>query len=451
MLWRHLCLVRAWSAAGLIVLGSVPATAQTKGLADGLERSAPPAGVETATVDLLKGSKAGDLNVVARGDGQERVRLTIRNTSAKRLNVVIPPGLVASAAAGQGGGGRGNQSMGLGSVSTHAGGFGQFASSAGAAGLRSVDVLPSPIGPAVAVPSGETIEVKVPAVCLNYGLATPTPANTFTLMDVADYSNDPRVRKALRSLATLGTSHGVAQAVMWRVCNDLPFESMASQAGKIMNTSEIMIAARFVDLVDRSPDEQLVDGSALMHDRVFVRIHGEGALAKDAQRLHDQMVNYRLLGLPVRALDDADAPSAEGPALLIDVALTDTRIGETKGRIAIGYRGGNDDWQPIGKSSFQDSSSLAVLDGETLARKLDQAIAGALVTVKPARKAVGSTLLKLDNRLPFTLSAITVKAGDSAGAPVVPYAAVGVGPGRSALLPIQAPSATIEHVELNGL
>ncbi len=51
----------------------------------------------------------------------------------------------------------------------------------------------------------------------------------FKLMDVDDYTKDPRVRTALRSLATYGTSHGVAQAVMWNVCNDLPFQTMLEQ------------------------------------------------------------------------------------------------------------------------------------------------------------------------------------------------------------------------------
>src|SRR5262245_42935121 len=113
MLWRHLCLVRAWSAAGLtsglFLLGAQP-PAQTSPAEDGRSTAAPVA-VVTETVDLLKASKAGDLGVVARGQGQDRVRLSIHNTSAKRLNVVLPPGLVASSAAGQRGGGL--QSMGL--------------------------------------------------------------------------------------------------------------------------------------------------------------------------------------------------------------------------------------------------------------------------------------------------------------------------------------------------
>src|SRR5208337_994357 len=123
MLWRRLCPVRLWSAvglcSGLMILGSSLATAQSS-RPDDPERISAPANVATATVDLLKASKVGELSVVARGQGQDRVRLTIRNTSSQRLNVILPAGLVASAAAGQGQG-RGLQSMGLGMFSNRPG------------------------------------------------------------------------------------------------------------------------------------------------------------------------------------------------------------------------------------------------------------------------------------------------------------------------------------------
>ena len=95
MLWRHLCLVRAWSAAGLVsglmILGASSATAQTTRPADPRAPTPPPRWSPRRST-CSRPSKAGDLNVVARGQGQDRVRLTIRNTSSKRLNVVVPPG-----------------------------------------------------------------------------------------------------------------------------------------------------------------------------------------------------------------------------------------------------------------------------------------------------------------------------------------------------------------------
>src|SRR5208337_2948162 len=152
---------------GLMILGNWLATAQSR-RPDDPEKISAPANVATETVGLLKASKVGDLSVLARGQGQDRVRLTIRNTSSKRLNVVLPAGLVASAAAGQGQGrGRGLQSMGLGMFSNRPGSFGQFRGTGSAEGLQSVAIGNSSLDPSLSVPAGESLDVTVTAVCLN--------------------------------------------------------------------------------------------------------------------------------------------------------------------------------------------------------------------------------------------------------------------------------------------
>ena len=88
----------------------------------------------------------------------------------------------------------------------------------------------------------------------------------------------------------------------------------------------------------------------------------------------------------------------------------------------------------------------------TLSKAIDRAIAGAFVTVKPARRTLGTTTLKVENRLPFTVTNLVVRAGTSSGSPPVAFEGVGVGPARSALLPIQAATASlVERVEINGL
>jgi len=431
-----------------MILGSSLATAQSS-RPDDPERISAPANVATATVDLLKASKVGELSVVARGQGQDRVRLTIRNTSSQRLNVILPAGLVASAAAGQGQG-RGLQSMGLGMFSNRPGSFGQFRGSGGDEGLQSVALDDSSLDSSITVPAGESLDVTVTAVCLNFGLPTPTPRDRFTLVDVADYSTDSRVRKSLRSLCQLGTSQGVAQVVMWRVCNDLTFEAMAAQAGKVINEPEIALAARFIEALDETTGADLVDARALTEGRVFVKIQGEGALAGDAERLNEQVEKCRLLGLPVRIVDHGELPSAPA-ALFIKVVLTDGKTGETRGRVVVSSSSTANQWAPLGKARFQDTRPVDVLDGKAMSQIMDRAIGAAFVTVKPARRTVGSTTLKVDNHLPFTLATVAVKAGNSAGAPTVPFHGLGVGPARSALLPIQAATATIERVELNGL
>ena len=135
--------------------------------------------------------------------------------------MVVPPGLVAASAVGQPGGAGGGGAAACRAwdwapppIATEPSAI--FRAPAVPPGLRSVGAFDEPRSREIAVPVGETIELNIPAVCLNYGWPTPTPRDTFNLMTVEEYTQNPRIRKALRSLATYGTSLGVAQSVMWR-------------------------------------------------------------------------------------------------------------------------------------------------------------------------------------------------------------------------------------------
>lgn len=447
MLWRHLCLVRAWSAAGLLTSSLLA----TSALAEPGE-PAPRADAATEAVSVLEARKAGNLTVDVRGAGQDRVKMTLKNTSGRRLKVVLPPGLVASSASGQPRGGGGFQNMGLGSVDNRPGTFGAFlANDAASTGFRSVAVKADAPEKALAVPAGGSVDLTVTSVCLNFGVRTPNGQDRFELVDVDDYTNDPRARKALRSLATYGTSQGVAQAAMWRVCNDLPFSVMAEQATKLINGHELALAARFVEALDASGSSDLVDPAYLTDGRLFVQVVAEGVLAREARRLAREVDGMQVLGLPLRVLDGEETPAVAAPAVLLHVILGSSPNGEARGRIVLSRADGSGHWSPLGKTTFSDGSAVGVLDGAGLARALDRAVASTYVTVKSVRKAPGSTTLRVENRLPFTLANVTLKAGHSAGAPPVAFRGLGVAPGRSVLVPIQAPHAAVEHVEFNGL
>jgi hypothetical protein len=409
---------------------------------------APAAEPVTETVKVLAAKQAGALAVELRGQGQDKVRMALRNTSDKRLNVVLPPGLVAASATGQG-----FQSMGLGAPENEANAFGAFRSAPAESGFRSIAPVDNTPGSTVTVPVGQKVELSLTAVCLNYGRPTPTPHDKFELMDVDDYSADPRVRKALRSLATLGTSRGVAQAAMWHLCNGLPFEFMGAQKSKVVNFHEVALAARFVAAVDASGGADLVDPSYLTENRILVSISGEGPLDREAQRLEAALEGLRLMGLPVRVVDRAasEPPAAAVPALWVKVLLTGTSAGVTRGRVFLDRGTVDGEWLPLGKTTFSEGSAVSVLDATSLLKALDHAIATAFVTVKPARQGADSTTLKIDNHLPFTLAGVVVKAGGSSGRPKVELPALGIGPARSVLAPIQAPGGAVDHIMLNGL
>jgi hypothetical protein len=456
MLRRHLCLVRAWSAAGLLSFLTLPSA-----FADEPADPLPTASAQATTVKILDARKSGDLGVELRGHGQAQVRMILKNTSAKRLNVVIPPGLVAASAVGQGaggagaGGGPGLQSMGLGAPGNKGGGFGNFGSNAdNPVGFRSVPVVPEIDRTAVVVPAGQTVELDMPAVCLNYGLPSPNVRDKLTLVDVDDFSRDPRVRKALRSVATIGTSQGTAQAIMWNVCNGLSFQAMLVEGGKVCNRYEVALAARFVEALDGSTSSETVDPALLTEARVFVTVLGDKGLEKDAIRLASEMEGLRVLGLPVRASVARELPRASAPALHVVVSLSESKKGETQGKVSVRYANGlgNDsEWTPLGQTTVKQDVTALALKGVDLARTLDHAVASSFVTAKVGRKQPGSTTLKIDNRLPFSIASVTIKAGDSAGSPPVTFSGLGIGPARSGTATLQAPTGTIERVELNGL
>src|SRR5437763_672055 len=114
-------------------------------------------------------------------------------------------------------------------------------------------------------------------------------------MDVDAYTPDARVRKALKSLATIGTSQGVAQATMWHVCNGMSFDQIARQSVKLINSHELAQAARFVEAVDLASSD-VVDADYFQQGRILVRVSGEGLTAKDAKRLSGELDGVRMMG-----------------------------------------------------------------------------------------------------------------------------------------------------------
>ncbi|QDV36488.1 hypothetical protein [Tautonia plasticadhaerens] len=441
MNWRLRDLVRAGAALGLLF-----------SMAGDSARAQEPIGLPPSpellgeTIDILRAQRSGDLAVEARGAGNDRVRLRIKNTSDRRLHVVLPPGLVASAASGQ------FQSMGLGAPTNQPEAFGRFESPspAGLPGFQSIPVSGESTAQAVTVPSGEEVSVSLPAVCLNYGLADPKPADRFELLDVSEYSPDARVQRALRSLATYGTGRRVAQVVMWNVCNGLAIPQVERLSPKLANQWELALAGRFVEALDASTSGELVDPAYLTSGRVFVRVQGEGDLADDASRLADALDGAPLLGLPARVVRGADEPTASGPALYLVVTLTSSTDSQTAGRIAVHGVGRDREWTNGGTAKLALDAPTSSVDAIMLGSGIDRAVASKFVTVRSLGNADGGNRLVVENGLPMTLAGLTLDTAATGGA-LVPFDGIGVGPLRSAEVLVPAASGRVDSLQLNGL
>ena len=332
---------------------------------------APAADESTRTLGILDARDEGAIKLDVRGKGGEKVRVVMRNTSKTRLNVIFPPGLVAAAAAGQ------LQSMGLGDPDNRAGAFGSFAHIAKAEAEPYSESAP-PRSKGVALPPGKLVELIVPAVCLAYGDPTPPESAVFTLMDVDDFTPDPAARRALRTLATVGTSHGVAQALAWHAFNGLTFEDLASQEAYRINPQELALAAGLAHRLETTTGAEL----DLTRDRLTVQIKGEGPLADLADRLETGLEGRILLGLPARVAGDVAAPL--DPALRLVVALSKAPSGDLRGRVAVRYSPGNGGrWTALGNAPLDLALDADTLDAPALATALDHAVAAAFVSVRP--------------------------------------------------------------------
>lgn len=430
-------LVRAGAASGLLLffLGGL-------GLAQRPEPMEPLPGPDWAgeTIDLLAARDSGALEVEARGAGDDRVALRMRNTSPKRLHVVIPPGLVASAAAGQ------FQSMGLGMPGNAPEAFGRFESASGAPAAFQSLPLESIDERAITIPSGQELALHVSAVCLNHGLPDPEPRDRFELMDVGAYTDDARIQRALRSLATLGTDRRVAQVVMWHVCDGLSLPQIARRSPRIANRWEYALASRFIDALDTSSGAT-VDPAYLQARRVFVRVQADERLAAEADRLAEEIRDSFVLGMPVQVVGaETRFPVAEAPALYLVVTLTAANEELTVGRVAAHGLGLDGGWTNGGVAKLTADSPLESLRGPALAAAVDRAVAREFVRVTEAGRSDSGVTFRIENGLPMTLANMVLEASGA-----VPFEAIGVGPLRAVEVEVPAYEAEVQRVELNGL
>ena len=197
---------------------------------------------------------------------------------------------------------------------------------------------------------------------------------------------------------------------------------MVARASKVVNVHEVGAGRRGSSRrsIRRPRARIVVDPAYLTESRVFVQVQGEGnAGQRRPSGWPASWTGCACSACPSGWSDTTRPPDADvGPALLPEGhpdrqpdgrdAGPGAGAGQPRGRRPKLDAAGQDDRSPRARSA-------SVLDGPGLARALDHAVASAFVTVKPARRGSRSTTLKVENRLPFTLANVMIKAGGSSG------------------------------------
>lgn len=111
-----------------------------------------------------------------------------------------------------------------------------------------------------AVPAGKSVTLRVPLVCLEYGLKEPTPRMRYRLSPLADFSQDPRLAVLLGGLASGHLSQSVAQAAAWHVSSDRTWEQLAAEVVKgagaapdrvVFSAADLQAARQAVEIATR--------------------------------------------------------------------------------------------------------------------------------------------------------------------------------------------------------
>ena len=107
------------------------------------------------------------------------------------------------------------------------------------------------------VPAGKTLTLRVPLVCLEYGLKEPTPRIPYRLTQLESFSPDPRLAVILGGLASGHLTQSVAQAAAWNVASGRSWEQLAAEV---------------IDRVGGAPDLPVFSAAELMAARQAVEI-----------------------------------------------------------------------------------------------------------------------------------------------------------------------------------
>ena len=186
-------------------------------------RAAPPAEVH----DVIAAESAGLVTVKYIPNDSRSAQIVVTNRSDRPLTLRLPTlvaGVPVLAQMGMGGGGGGMAGFGAagaGAAPQATGGGPQQAGmgiggGAGGGGMFSL-------------PPEKTKIVKFTTVCLEHGKPEPSPLRSYKLVELASYSDDPRLAELLASVAKGEISQKVGQAAAWHIANGLTWERLAAE------------------------------------------------------------------------------------------------------------------------------------------------------------------------------------------------------------------------------
>lgn len=368
-----------------------------------------------------------------------RVRLSLKNTSEKRLAILIDPGTVLR---------HEKQAWLVGGPGRYIGQFG---------GLFVTNSIDSDFTPnTIPLGAGRSATLNLPVVELK--LPEPGKFKEVVLKSekVSEWTKDAPTAALLSALSSIGTSLGVAQGVAWKVAG-LELEKLIQQRVESQTLTEFdrFSAERFSDVFKTIPDQSNLQtiAAALNREKLHVQVLATGVKRLPAQKILVSILpKQSFMGLPIGGVSSsATDAAAKWASMKLDFqVVSEIRPGLFSVDASLASRTGLGGMfvkfakvrMPL-RSNAEGSELLAWLEGQ---------MAPSMARMVRTGQGGMASRFRLENQTTQTLAAVeATTGGDSVDQALYQLTGLGVGPRGRASVRIPADSARATRIRFSAI
>ncbi|MFM7127939.1 MAG: hypothetical protein ACKO0V_01115 [bacterium] len=369
-----------------------------------------------------------------------RVRLTLKNISEKRLSILVDPGTVLR---------HEKNAWLVGGPSRYAGQFG------GLFGPTSMDAESVP--KTIPLGAGKSAALSLPVVELMQPEQGKFKELAALKMEKSgDWTKDAPTAALLTALAGLGTSLGVAQGIAWKI-SGLELEKITQQRVESQTLTEFdrFSIERFSEIFKTIPDHGNLQtiSTALNREKLHVQVLATGVRRQPAQKLlAGILARQSFMGLPVGgiALSSTEAAPKWASLKLDFQVVNEIRAGLYAVDASLASRTGLNGLfvkfarvrLPL-RPDTQGAELLAWLEGQ---------MAPSMARLVRTGQGGMTSRFRLENQTTQTLAMIeTTTGGDSSDQALFELAGLGVGPRARASVRIPADTARATRIRFAAI
>lgn len=369
-----------------------------------------------------------------------RVQVSIKNNTAKRINLQIDPGSILT---------HEKSSWLVGGPTRYVGQFG------GHFHFQQLDG--KPVAATLPVPAARKVEIILPVLELHSPVYDKFQVvDQLKIQMVRDWTKDPKIASNLIFLSSVGTSLSVGQALAWCMTDQLKSADLTKHKveGQTFNTFEQQSVNRFLKIqkplaADVSMEQTIAE---LEKNKIAVQVTAYGKKRIAGQKMLVEMLpEHRLMGLPIHEISTTINKQSDDSVLKLDLHVdAELRPGFYAVDASIATRTGIDGtYVKIARTRFPLNNSI---DADTLLDWLEIQMASSIAKLVRTGQAGMSSRFRLENRSVLNLSAVEVLTNSNSEDPATwTLDNMGVAPRNRTIVSIPSDTAKAVHVRFSAI